>query len=39
LNVRGVSLWDELTPHLTGLGVEVTTQEDVPELEYAYLDF
>lgn len=39
LNIRTGSLWDELIPHLTGLGVEVTHQYELTELEYAYLDF
>jgi hypothetical protein len=31
--------WEELFPHLNELGVEVTLQDDLSELEEVYLDF
>jgi hypothetical protein len=39
LHVRANPRWDELLPHLKELGVEVTLQDALPELEEVYLDF
>jgi hypothetical protein len=39
LHFRANPRWDELFPHLKELGVEVTLQDDLPELEEVYLDF
>lgn len=39
MHFRGDPRWDELFPHLTELGVEVTLHDDLPELEVVRLDF
>jgi hypothetical protein len=39
LHSRANPRWEELFPHLRELGVEVTLQDDLPELEEVYLDF
>lgn len=39
IHFRGNPRWDELFPHLKELGIEVTLQDDLPELEEVYLDF
>jgi hypothetical protein len=39
IHFRANPRWDELFGHLKELGVEVTLQDDLPELEEVYLDF
>ncbi len=39
LHFRGNPRWQELFPHLKELGIEVTLQDELPELEEVYLDF
>src|SRR5215469_3981577 len=39
IRFRANPRWDELFPHLKELGVEVSLQDDLPELEEVYLDF
>jgi hypothetical protein len=39
LHFRANPRWDELFPHLKELGIEVTLQDELPELEEVYLDF
>jgi hypothetical protein len=39
MHFRANPRWGELFPHLKELGVEVTLQDDLPELEEVYLDF
>jgi hypothetical protein len=39
IHMRSNPRWEELFPHLRELGIEVTLQDDLPELEEAYLDF
>jgi hypothetical protein len=39
IHFRGNPRWEELFPHLNQLGVEVTLQDELPELEEVYLDF
>jgi hypothetical protein len=39
IQFRANPRWDELSPHLNELGIEVTLQDDLPELEEVYLDF
>jgi hypothetical protein len=39
MHFRANPRWDELFPHLNELGVEVTVQDDLPELEEVCLDF
>lgn len=38
-HLRANPRWEELFPHLKELGIEVTLQDDLPELEEVYLDF
>jgi hypothetical protein len=39
IHFRANPRWEELFPHLNELGIEVTLQDDLPELEEVYLDF
>jgi hypothetical protein len=39
MHFRANPRWDELFPHLKELGIEVTLQDDLPELEEVHLDF
>ena len=39
IHFRANPRWDELFPHLKGLGVEVTLRDDLPKLEEVYLEF
>src|SRR3954469_24280909 len=39
IHVRANPRWEELFGHLKELGIEVTLQDDLPELEEVYLDF
>jgi hypothetical protein len=39
IHMRNNPRWEELVPHLKELGIEVTLQDDLPELEEACLDF
>jgi hypothetical protein len=39
MHFRANPRWDELFPHLKELGIEVTLQADLPELEEVCLDF
>jgi len=39
IHLRANPRWDELFRHLNELGIEVTLQDDLPELEEVYLDF
>ncbi len=39
IHFRGNPRWEELFPHLKELGIEVTLQDELPELEEVYLDF
>jgi hypothetical protein len=39
IHLRANPRWDELFPHLNELGIEVTVQDGLPELEEVYLDF
>jgi uncharacterized protein DUF6930 len=39
IHFRANPRWEELFPHLKELGIEVTLQDDLPELEEVYLDF
>jgi hypothetical protein len=39
IRFRGNPRWDELFPHLKELGIEVTIQDELSELEEVYLDF
>jgi hypothetical protein len=39
IHMRSNPRWEELFPHLKELGIEVTLQDALPELEEVYLDF
>ena len=39
IHLRGNPRWEELFRHLNELGIEVTLQDELPELEEVYLDF
>ena len=39
IHFRGNPRWEELFPHLKELGIEVTLQDDLPDLEEVCLDF
>lgn len=39
IHFRANPRWEELFPHLNELGIEVTVQDDLPELEEVSLDF
>lgn len=39
IHFRGNPRWEALYPHLKELGIEVSIQDDLPELEEVYLDF
>jgi hypothetical protein len=39
IHFRDNPRWEELFPHLKELGIEVTLQDELPELEEVYLDF
>jgi hypothetical protein len=39
IHMRSNTRWEELLPHLKELGIEVTFQDVLPELEEVYLDF
>ena len=39
IHFRANPRWEELFPHLKELGIEVTLQDELPELEEVYLDF
>jgi|SRR6266852_1602604 len=39
ITFRGNPRWEELFPHLNELGIEVTLQDDLPDLEELCLDF
>src|SRR5205807_842607 len=39
IHLRANPRWEELFPHLEEVGIEVTLQDDLPELEEVYLDF
>ncbi len=39
MHFRANPRWEELFPHLNDLGIEVTLQDDLPELEEVCLDF
>ena len=39
IHFRGNPRWEELFGHLNQLGIEVTLQDELPELEEVYLDF
>jgi hypothetical protein len=39
IHFRGNPRWDELFTHLKALGIDVTIQDELPELEEVYLDF
>jgi hypothetical protein len=39
ISLRGNSRWEELFPHLTQLGIEVSIENELPKVEEVYEDF